>query len=413
MSSFESIRIRRRPTLKKKVCNFMGGVGSPILSNIYLDRLDRFVENTLIPAYVRGKERKENPAYEHIRSQARYQWKKGNTERGNQIRREMQKYPSIDPNDPEYRRLRYVRYADDFLLGFAGPMTEAKEIKDRIATFLGTELKLTLSAEKTLITHAQTSRARFLGYEIRVQESPTKHDYRGQRIVNGKVGMYIPEDVILAKRKRYIRDGKAIHRPELLNDSDYDIIVRYQGEYRGLVNYYSLAINLAKLGYIRWTMETSLLKTLAHKNKTSVMKTHKRLKATLKTQDGPRKCLKLIIEREKKKPLIAIFGGLSLKRQKNPVIKDQVLTPYSQKRSEIVERLLNDTCEVCESKENVQMHHIRHLKDLNKKGKREIPAWMKIMIYRKRKSIPVCKRCHEDIHQNRPRTTRQGNRRAG
>src|SRR5438046_8261810 len=90
MSSFESIRIRRRPTLKKKGCNFMGGVGSPILSNIYLDRLDRFVENTLIPAYVRGKERKENPAYEHIRSQARYQWKKGNTERGNQIRREME-----------------------------------------------------------------------------------------------------------------------------------------------------------------------------------------------------------------------------------------------------------------------------------------------------------------------------------
>jgi group II intron reverse transcriptase/maturase len=390
-----------------------GGIVSPILSNIYMDRLDRFVENTLIPEYERGKRREENPIYEQIRSQARYQWKKGNIERGNEIRREYQKYPSQDPNDPNYRRLRYVRYADDFLLGFAGPMTEAKEIKDRIATFLEIELKLTLSAEKTLITHAQTSRARFLGYEIRVQESPTKHDDYGRRVVNGKVGMYIPEDVILAKRKRYIRDGKAIHRSELLNDSEYDIIIRYQGEYRGLVNYYALALNLAQLGYIRWTMETSLLKTLAHKNKTSVMKTHKRLKATQQTQEGPRKCLKLIIEREKKKPLIAIFGGLSLKRQKNPVIKDQVLTPYSQKRSEIVERLINDTCEVCGSKEKVQMHHIRHLKDLNKKGKREMPLWMKIMISRKRKSIPVCKRCHEDIHQNRPRTKRQGNRRAG
>jgi len=398
---------------KKKVCNFVGGEVSPILSNIDMDRLDRFVENTLIPAYTRGKRREENPTYEYIRSKARYQWKKSNTERGNELRQELQKYPSQDPNDPRYRRLRYVRYADDFLLGFAGPMTEANEIKDRIATFLETELKLTLSAEKTLITHAQTSRARFLGYEIRVQESPTKHDDYGRRVGNGKVGMYIPEDVILAKRKRYMRDGKAIHRPELLNDSEYDTIVRYQGEYRGLVNYYGLALNLARLGYLRWTMETSLLKTLAHKNKTSVMKTHKRLKTTARTPEGPRKCLKLVIEREKKKPLIAIFGGLPLKRQKNPVIQDQVLTPYLQKRSEIVERLTNDTCEVCGGKENVQMHHIRPLKDLNKKGKREMPYWMKIMITRKRKSIPVCKGCHDDIHQNRPRTKRQGNRRAG
>jgi len=292
-------------------------------------------------------------------------------------------------------------------------MTEAKEIKERIALFLGTGLKPTLSAEKTLITHAHTGRARFLGYEIGIMESPTKFDTRRQRVLNGKVGMYIPEDVIQLKRKRYLRDGKEVHCPELLNDSEYDIILRYQGEYRGLVNYYGLAQNLITLGYLRRTMEISLLKTLAHKNQTSVMKEVKRLKTTSKTQDGPRTCLKLIIKREKKKPLIAIFGGLSLKRLKNPVIKDQVLTPYPRMRSERVERLLNDTCEVCEAKEGVQMHHIQKLKDLNKKGKREMPLWMKIMISRKRKSIPLCKRCHEDIHHNRPKLKRQGNRRAG
>jgi len=133
----------------------------------------------------------------------------------------MRQYPSQDPNDPEYRRLRYIRYADDFLLGFAGPKTEAEEIKEKITTFLGTELKLTLSAEKTLITHAQTERARFLGYEIGMLNSQTKLDRtRGTRTVNGKVGMYIPDDVIQSKRKRYMRDGKPIHRPELLNDSE-------------------------------------------------------------------------------------------------------------------------------------------------------------------------------------------------
>jgi hypothetical protein len=181
------------------------------------------------------------------------------------------------------------------------------EIKDKVASFLQTELKLTLSAEKTLITHAQTGRARFLGYEIGIMYSSTKLNKLGTRGVNGVVGIYIPEDVIQAKRKRYLRDGKPIHRPELQNDNEYDIIIRYQGEYRGLVQYYGLAHNLAQLGYVKWTMETSLLKTLASKNPTSVTKESKRLKATTKTSDDPRKCLNLTIQREKKKPLIALL----------------------------------------------------------------------------------------------------------
>src|SRR6266446_5058903 len=125
------------------------------------------------------------------------------------------------------------------------------------------------------------------------------------------------------------------------------------------------------------------------KNQTSVMKETKRLQSTIETPEGPRKCLKLVIQREKKNPLVAIFGGLPLKRRKNPPIEDRVILPYARITSEIVERLLNDTCVVCGSKENVEMHHVHHLKDLNKKGKREMPLWMKIMISRKRKSIPL------------------------
>jgi len=301
----------------------------------------------------------------------------------------------------------------DFLLGFAGPRREAEDIKERIATFLGTELKLTLSAEKTLITHANTGRARLLGYEIRIMESQTKIERRQRRSVNGVVGMYIPEDVIQAKRKRYIRDGKPTHRTELIDDSDYDIIVRYQGEYRGLVNYYGLAQNIGSLSDLRWVMETSLLKTLAHKNQSGVEQEAKRLSAKEKTQYGPRKCLKLVIKRENKNPLVATFGGLPLRRRKKPVIQDQVLTAYIRRTSEIVERLLNDTCEICGTKENVQMHHIRKLRDLNKQGKREMPLWMKVMISRKRKSIPLCKRHHDEIHHPGPKSTRTGNRRAG
>jgi len=390
-----------------------GGIVSPILSNIYMDRLDKYVEETLIPIYTRGHRRKGHPHYKRIGDMVDYYRKKGQLDKAEDLRREMQQYPSQDPKDPDYRRLRYIRYADDFLLGLAGPMMEAKDIKDRISMFLGTELKLTLSAEKTLMTHAHTERARFLGYEIGIMAAPTKFDERRKRSVNGKVGMYIPEDVIRTKRERYLRDGKPIHRPELLNDSEFDIIVRYQSEYRGLVNYYGLAQNLGSLGYLGFTMATSLLKTLAAKNQTRLMTEVKRLKSTTPTSEGPRKCLKLIIPREGKKPLIAIFGGISLKRLKNPVIIDQVILPYIRMRSEIIERLLNDTCEVCQSKERIEMHHVRKLAGLNKKGKREKPLWMKIMISRKRKSIPLCKRCHDDIHHNRPTSKRQGNWRAG
>src|SRR5215831_4580620 len=399
--------------LYKKVCNFVGGVVSPVLSNIYLDKLDKFVERILIPEYTKGDKRGRNPAYGQVAHQLQTARRQGDLERVRALKKALRQYPSKTPDDPGYRRLRYIRYADDFLFGFAGPFEEANQIKDKVASFLQTELKLTLSAEKTLITHAQTGRARFLGYEIGIMYSATKLNRLGTRGVNGVVGMYIPEDVIQAKRKRYLRGAKPIHRPELQNDSEYDIIIRYQGEYRGLVQYYGLAHNLAQLGYVKWTMETSLLKTLASKNHTSVTKESKRLKATTKTSDGPRKCLKLTIQREKKTPLIAIFGGLSLKRRKHPLMEDRVILPYVQLRSEIVERLLNDTCEVCGEKKNVQMHHVRHLRDLNKKGKREMPLWMKVMIMRKRKSIPLCKGCHDDVHHNRPKSKRQGNQRAG
>ena len=160
-------------------------------------------------------------------------------------------------------------------------------------------------------------------------------------------------------------------------------------------------------------METSLLKTLASKHHTSVMQASKRLKAREKTPEGPRKSLRLTIQRDGKSPRVALCGGLTRRRRKQPVIKDQIFTPYVRMRSARVERRLNDPCEVGEAKEKGQMHHIRKLRDLNKKGTREMPLGRKIMIARKRKSLPLCTTCHDAMHHHRPTSTRQGNRRAG
>ena len=174
-----------------------GGVVSPIISNIYLHRLDTFVETVLIPEYTRGVRRVRNPAYREVTNaieRARYHDDRGAVR---QLRKQQRSLPSQDPQDPGYRRLRYTRYADDHLLGFTGPKAEAEEIKARLAAFLREDLKLELSEDKTLITHARTGAAKFLGYEITVQHNDHKAT-RGKRSVNGIIALRVPLEVIKA-----------------------------------------------------------------------------------------------------------------------------------------------------------------------------------------------------------------------
>ncbi|MEK8143781.1 reverse transcriptase/maturase family protein [Streptomyces sp. M10(2022)] len=157
-----------------------GGVLST-LSNIYMDRLDTFVETVLIPEYTRGSTRKKNPEYQKLENaiwntRQRLAKRKEHTESAQvrQWRKQLRRHPVGDPHDPGYRRLRYIRYADDHLLGFTGPKAEAETIKQRLATFLRDDLKLELNQGKTLITHGRTQAARFLGYDITVQHADAK-----------------------------------------------------------------------------------------------------------------------------------------------------------------------------------------------------------------------------------------------
>jgi hypothetical protein len=142
-----------------------GGVASPVLSNIYLDRLDRYVEQRLLPEYNRGRRRRPNRAYEAVENAIARARRHGDRQQARRLNLLRRRLPSQDPDDPGYWRLRYVRYCDDWLLGFAGPKHEAEQIKSRIAAFLREELKLELSPSKTLITHATSQAARFLGHD--------------------------------------------------------------------------------------------------------------------------------------------------------------------------------------------------------------------------------------------------------
>jgi group II intron reverse transcriptase/maturase len=189
-----------------------GGVVSPLLANIYLDRLDAFVEDKLIPQFTSGGKRHRNAEYRHLEYLLGVAKKTGDWESWTRHRREMRRLPSCDTFDPNFRRLSYIRYADDFLLGFVGPRNEAEVIKSAIRQFLSQELRLELSDAKTLITHGRSDKARFLGYEIIVSQCDTKIAAE-KRSVNGKIALLVPPDVVTAKRKQFMRHGKAVPAP--------------------------------------------------------------------------------------------------------------------------------------------------------------------------------------------------------
>ncbi len=380
-----------------------GGVLSPILSNIYLDRLDTFVDTVLTPEYTRGKNRAHNRAYDKVYyaiTRARHH---GDRAAARRLRTQLRGLPRRDPQDPGYRRLRYIRYADDTLLGFAGPKAEAEQIKHRLATFLRDDLKLELSEDKTLITHARTGAACFLGYEITVGHNDHKLT-RGRREVNGTVTLHVPTTVIKAKCSRYLKLGKPERRPQLVNNDDHTIISTYGAEYPGLTQYYLLAGDVYRLNRVHWVMMTSLLKTLANKHHSTVSKMAAKYHATTATPYGPRRCFQASVERPGRKPLVARFGGIPLRRQKKAILIDRTPVPTTVPRKELISRLLARRCEICQHTGKVEAHHVRALADLAKPGQPQ-PAWTQLMAKRRRKTLIVCPPCHDMIHARQPTAT--------
>ncbi|CYU41346.1 reverse transcriptase [Streptococcus suis] len=375
-----------------------GGVISPLLANIYLHQFDKWVGEELIPQYKRGKKQKANSAYNRLSRRIKCYQVKGDYKKAHQLIVERRNLPSVDTYDTSYRRLRYVRYADDFILGFTGSKAEAKAIKKQIGDFLNTKLSLELSQEKTLITHATGESAKFLGYEIKAQRVNDYIDNKGRRSANGVIALFVPASVIESKCRQYMKNGKAIHRNNLLHDDDFSIVQTYQQEYRGLVQYYILAQNLSWFSKVYWYMETSLLKTLAFKHKSSINKMLAKYKTTTTSTNGRTvPCLQVVVPREDKPPLVATWGGISLSYKKKAVIEDAPYQVYGG-RTELIKRLLANKCELCGSEENIEVHHIRKLADLNKHNGKLVPKWKEIMSARCRKTLVTCRDCHHAIH---------------
>jgi group II intron reverse transcriptase/maturase len=379
-----------------------GGIISPLLFNIYLNELDQFIEDTLIPEYMTGDKRKMNLVYRQLSRSLQTARKRNNLDEVKRLQRERRKITAMAIVDPDYRRLRYVRYADDFLLGFVGPKNEAEVIRDRLAEYLGENLKLTLSMEKTVITHAADDKAKFLGYEVKVTRCETLIADDGRRATNGNIALLMPQKVVQKYRSRYSKEGKIVHKAELIADTDYTIIQRYQSVLRGLYNFYCMAVNVGNQGRmprIKWMLETSLTKTLASKFRCKVTKIYKKYRVVILEH----KMLQVVIQRPNKEPLVAIFGGFPFERVPDGLgvgdFRYEVAwrSPGSE-RSEVIQRMLIDKCELCGAEDMpTTVHHIRKLADIDRPGRRPKEAWEKLMSARKRKTLVVCGDCHNKI----------------
>ena len=389
-----------------------GGIISPLLSNVYMHELDTFVEEVLIPQYTSGKRRAYSLEYSQLCSQIQRARKRGDDQLVRELEQQRRQLPSQDTHDPNYRRLKYVRYCDDFLLGFIGPKSEAEEIKNALSVFLKEKLHLEMSASKTLITHARTEHARFLGYAVSVYQADDKLSARPEtpakmRGVNGGIRLGIPYGRVDETAKRYQRDGKPIHETALLPHSDVETINLYQQRFRGLAQYYKYAVDRRRLGKLKYVMEVALTKTLADKFRTSVSKIYQKYRGTHTVDGYTYKTLQIEVPTKKGTRYIR-WGAVPLRTVKpgTETINDNIRLRNwtNSSNTDLIRRLQAEECELCGSQDQCEVHHVRKLSDLKKRwqGRKEKPAWVRRMINIRRKTMVVCRKCHEDIHAGRP-----------
>ena len=373
---------------------------SPLLANIYLDRLDRFVETELLPQYNRGERRRKNLEWVKVNNFINHHRAKLSADEYRTLVQRRRSMTSYDTADPNYRRLVYVRYADDFLLGFTGPKVEADEIKARLKQFIESQLKLQLSDEKTLITHAKTEKARFLGYELQTMRSDCKLDRNGRRCVNGAMALLVPRDVIESQVEAYMSGGKPTQRDDLLYKSDHEIVSHYQMVYRGLVHYYEMAHNLAKrFNRLHWVLETSMVCTLAGKHRRSCASLWKQYKVKRPTPHGSVNAFEIRSVDRNGRTRVSYFGGISLRRRRFTVPADRKANADFPGSKHLRERIQGKVCQVCRKRDgNLQIHRIRRMTDITATNPQGRPRWQQVMIALNRKTITVCPECHDDIH---------------
>lgn len=389
-----------------------GGIISPILANIYLNELDKKVEQ-IKSNFDKPSQERVTPEYREqlniVRSISRKIGRPCNVDKKTELLEELHKarvkLMALPFKSQTDKQLKYIRYADDFIIGVNGSKEDCEKIKFELKCFINETLKMELSDEKTLITHS-SNHARFLGYDISVRRSnKIKKIAKGftKRTLNSTVELNIP---FRDKIEKFLFNIKAVNikngtmfpqaRVNLINLTDLEIVTTYNAELRGICNYYNMASNYTKLNYFSYLMEYSCLKTLASKYQCSI----RQIMAKFKDGKGDW-CIPY--ETKKGKKELYFVRYTDCKDTTQVTDKISLIPLFCQvNTSSFDEKLKAKICELCgtTTSDKYEIHHINKVKNL--KGKQQ---WEKVMIAKKRKTLVVCWDCHHNIiHGNQKKT---------
>lgn len=391
-----------------------GGIISPILANIYLNEFDQYMLNVLKKDFDTGKpkSRKRNREYRHAeylngKLKKRIDETTDEEERNHLIKeykhrkKNMLQMPYYDYKNEGFKSIKYVRYADDFIVGVNGGKEDCLRLKEQMREFLHHKLKLELSDEKTLITHSGKE-AKFLSYGIKIKnDQAVKRDKNGttKRVYNDRVQLLIPKgtiEKIIVERKMVkdinAKEWKILHRPALRGLTALEIVETYNAELRGLYNYFCMAENVThKMWQLRYVMEYSCLKTLAGKYRTKI--------SVIKERYRQGKHWGIPYETKKGKKVAMFFNEPLIRKTKATNIDaDSMPNLYVyQCTTELEQRLKASKCEICGCNDpdtKYEVHHVNKVKNLKEKT-----FWEKIMIAKQRKTLIVCQECHIKIHK--------------
>jgi group II intron reverse transcriptase/maturase len=385
----------RNKIIPMKMGLIQGGILSPVLSNIYMTPFDCWVEDVLKPSFDKGIKRKTNPEY------FRQYYQNGLKVKNKTIR-------SVVGNDPDWKRMFYFRYADDFIIGVDGNKENCVELRDSIEKFLLKELKLVLNMDKSEITHAETKSAKFLGYKIhktKLRKMAVKRDSKGRmsrRVPRPILDAPLSEIVNKLVQKGYVRKNKGIkgkptrifkptRNGRFINLTLDGIINHYKIVEKGILNYYSLANNFGNLaGVVHYLLKYSCVLTIASKM---------RLKTMRKVFRKYNKDLSVKGDNGK----ITRYPTPSYKR---PKYVSNIIQRFDE---DFIEKLhyrmnrgrkdLDGICFICGTTENIEIHHVQALRKNGSVIRKDFLSQTMSRI--NRKQIPVCTKCHKNIHRGK------------
>jgi nicotine oxidoreductase len=379
-----------------------GSALSPILTNVYLDKLDQKLD-AICRRETQGKWRKTTSAYATLLKQRKLLLKQGEADPQRraslrsplrELNRRILQTSVYDYHDPAYRRVKFLRYADDVVIGVIGPKALAEQIKEEVAEFLVHDLDLELSREKTLITHLATEQAHFLGYAFKtaqpclrrrnLQQRGSPHNViQTGKVASGNIKLLVPLRDLSPKLTKYMAHGQPACMAAFINQPVEHILEHYNAVISGWYNYYQLGENVCRLNYARYVLLYSLAKTLANKERCTVGRIFK-------------KYGKDITYRKPNGRLVHFFNQPLTQVKKARVANGPIdhLPAWGPRRTRT--RLL-DACVICGGQEQIEMHHVRHIR---KRGER-LHGFSLYLAAINRKQVPVCRKCHRDIHNGK------------